>query len=129
MDGSSARGGVVFAGRDAGTRTALRRDRLGASASPEGCALGSAEVADAEGLSPMARCWPGGYLADGTRDAAWRAVTTAATWRSPETLWSSGLRLREGGTLLSMSFPSVRSRHGTPNQRQLKTDQLSASEN
>jgi len=36
----------------------LRRKRCGASAAPEGCAVGSAEVVDAQGLSPMARCWP-----------------------------------------------------------------------
>jgi len=46
-----------------------------------------------------------GYLADGTRDAKWRGRTDGRNLAMSETLWSSGLRLREGGTLLLGELP------------------------
>jgi site-specific recombinase XerD len=47
----------------------------------------------------------GGYLADGTRDAKWRGRNDGRNLALAETLWSSGLRLREGGTLLLAELP------------------------
>ena len=46
-----------------------------------------------------------GYLADGTRDALWRGRNDGRNLAFSETLWSSGLRLREGGTLLLDELP------------------------
>lgn len=46
-----------------------------------------------------------GYLPDGTRDAKWRGRTEGRNLAMSETLWSSGLRLREGGTLLLGELP------------------------
>ena len=47
-----------------------------------------------------------GYLADGNRDAKWRGRTDGRNLAMSETLWSSGLRLREGGTLLRGELPT-----------------------
>lgn len=47
----------------------------------------------------------GGYLADGTRDVSWRGRNDGRNLAFSETLWSSGLRLREGGTLLLDELP------------------------
>ncbi|WP_158298029.1 site-specific integrase [Gordonia sp. YC-JH1] len=47
----------------------------------------------------------GGYLADGTRDERWRGRNDGRNLALAETLWSSGLRLREGGSWYSMSCP------------------------
>lgn len=47
-----------------------------------------------------------GYLADGTRDPRWRGRTDGRNLAMSETLWSSGVRLREGGTLLRGELPT-----------------------
>ncbi len=47
-----------------------------------------------------------GYLADGTRDGKWRGRTDGRNLAMSETLWSSGLRLREGGTLVKGELPT-----------------------
>ncbi|MFV1356841.1 site-specific integrase [Mycolicibacterium fortuitum] len=46
-----------------------------------------------------------GYLADGTRDVSWRGRNEGRNLAFSESLWSSGLRLREGGTLLLGELP------------------------
>lgn len=48
----------------------------------------------------------GGYLPDGTRDARWRGRNDGRNLAFAEALWSSGLRLREGGTLVLDELPS-----------------------
>lgn len=48
----------------------------------------------------------GGYLADGTRDPKWRGRNDGRNVAMADMLWSSGLRLREGGTLLLPELPS-----------------------
>lgn len=47
-----------------------------------------------------------GYLTDGTRDGKWRGRTDGRNLAMSEILWSSGLRLREGGTLLRGELPT-----------------------
>jgi site-specific recombinase XerD len=47
-----------------------------------------------------------GYLADGTRDTKWRGRTDGRNLAMSETLWSSGLRLREAGTVLMCELPA-----------------------
>ena len=106
---AAPRCGEVFAGRDAGTRTALRRKRCGPVLRPK--AVRSVRL---KWLTPRAyRRWRdvglGGYLADGTRDVSWRGRNDGRNLAFSETLWSSGLRLREGGTLLLDELPSSRS--------------------
>lgn len=49
----------------------------------------------------------GGYLADGTRDEQWRGRNDGRNLALAETLWSSGLRLREGATLGLDELPAV----------------------
>lgn len=49
----------------------------------------------------------GGYRSDGRRDATWRGRNDGRNLAFAETLWSSGLRLREGGTLVLGEIPSV----------------------
>lgn len=46
-----------------------------------------------------------GYLPDGTRDSLWRGRNDGRNLAFCETLWSSGLRLREGGTLFLGELP------------------------
>lgn len=48
----------------------------------------------------------GGYLADGLRDAAWRGRNDGRNLAFADALWSSGLRLREAGTLVMSEVPS-----------------------
>jgi site-specific recombinase XerD len=47
-----------------------------------------------------------GYLANETRDPTWRGRNDGRNIAMADTLWSSGLRLREGGTLLLPELPS-----------------------
>ena len=49
----------------------------------------------------------GGYGADGTRDASWRGRNDARNVAFADLLWSSGLRLREGATLLCWELPAA----------------------
>ena len=49
----------------------------------------------------------GGYCGDGRRDATWRGRNDGRNLAFAEALWSSGLRLREGGTLVLAEVPSV----------------------
>ncbi|UTM40174.1 tyrosine-type recombinase/integrase [Rhodococcus sp. D-6] len=51
----------------------------------------------------------GGYLPDGTRDERWRGRNDGRNLALAETLWSSGLRLREGGSLVLAELPSFAS--------------------
>lgn len=51
----------------------------------------------------------GGYLPDGTRDERWRGRNDGRNLALAETLWSSGLRLREGGSLVLDELPSFTS--------------------
>lgn len=46
-----------------------------------------------------------GYRADGTRDTRWRGRNEGRNLAFAETLWTSGLRLREGATLLLDELP------------------------
>jgi site-specific recombinase XerD len=52
-----------------------------------------------------------GYLADATRDERWRGRLEGRNLAMAETLWSSGLRLREGGTLLLGELPQFEVEH------------------
>ena len=61
----------------------------------------------------------GGYGADGVRDASWRGRNDTRNIAFADLLWASGLRLREGATLLGWELPAscggggaVRSRVG-----------------
>ena len=47
----------------------------------------------------------GGYGTDGLRDCSWRGRNDARNVAFADMLWSSGLRLREGATLLSFEVP------------------------
>lgn len=47
-----------------------------------------------------------GYGADGMRDASWRGRNDVRNAAFADVLWSSGLRLREGATLLCWELPS-----------------------
>ena len=47
----------------------------------------------------------GGYGADGLRDGSWRGRNDVRNVAFADMLWSSGLRLREGATLLSFEVP------------------------
>lgn len=49
----------------------------------------------------------GGYCADGLRDATWRGRNDGRNLAFAEALWSSGLRLREAGTLVLGEIPNV----------------------
>lgn len=49
----------------------------------------------------------GGYSPDGTRDDLWRGRNDGRNLALAETLWSSGLRLREGATLGLHEIPRV----------------------
>lgn len=49
----------------------------------------------------------GGYSADGTRGDLWRGRNDGRNLALAETLWSSGLRLREGATLGLAELPAV----------------------
>jgi site-specific recombinase XerD len=49
----------------------------------------------------------GGYRGDGRRDAPWRGRNDGRNLAFAEALWSSGLRLREAGTLVLGEIPSV----------------------
>lgn len=49
----------------------------------------------------------GGYHGDGRRDATWRGRNDGRNLAFAEALWSSGLRLREAGTLVLGEIPSV----------------------
>lgn len=49
----------------------------------------------------------GGYGGDGRRDATWRGRNDGRNLAFSEALWSSGLRLREGGTLVLGEIPSA----------------------
>lgn len=49
----------------------------------------------------------GGYRGDGRRDPTWRGRNDGRNLAFAETLWSSGLRLREGGTLVLGELPSA----------------------
>ncbi|MEB3065044.1 site-specific integrase [[Mycobacterium] zoologicum] len=49
----------------------------------------------------------GGYRADGRRDATWRGRNDGRNLAFAEALWSSGLRLREAGTLVLDEIPSA----------------------
>lgn len=51
----------------------------------------------------------GGYSSDGTRDESWRGRNDGRNLAMADTLWSSGLRLREGGTLGLTEIPTVES--------------------
>lgn len=50
-----------------------------------------------------------GYGRDNTRDDGWRGRNDGRNLAMAETLWSSGLRLREGGTLGISEIPEVES--------------------
>ena len=61
-------------------------------------------------LTPRAyRLWRdvglGGYRADGLRDGSWRGRNDVRNVAYADTMWSSGLRLREGATLLTFEVP------------------------
>lgn len=47
----------------------------------------------------------GGYLLDGSRDRSWRGRCDGRNLAFANLLWSSGLRLRESGTLLRCELP------------------------
>ena len=49
----------------------------------------------------------GGYRSDGRRDATWRGRNDGRNLAFAEALWSSGLRLREAGTLVLGEIPSA----------------------
>lgn len=49
----------------------------------------------------------GGYRGDSRRDPTWRGRNDGRNLAFAETLWSSGLRLREGGTLLLGELPTI----------------------
>lgn len=49
----------------------------------------------------------GGYCGDGRRDATWRGRNDGRNLAFTEVLWSSGLRLREAGTLVLGEIPSA----------------------
>lgn len=49
----------------------------------------------------------GGYCGDGRRDATWRGRNDGRNLAFAEALWSSGLRLREAGTLVLGEIPSA----------------------
>lgn len=49
----------------------------------------------------------GGYAADGTRDGRWRGRNDGRNVAFADTVWSSGLRLREAATLLTWELPAV----------------------
>lgn len=49
----------------------------------------------------------GGYGGDGRRDATWRGRNDGRNLAFSEALWSSGLRLREGGTLVLGEIPGA----------------------
>ena len=49
----------------------------------------------------------GGYRGDGRRDATWRGRNDGRNLAFAEALWSSGLRLREAGTLVLSEIPSA----------------------
>ena len=49
----------------------------------------------------------GGYRGDGRRDATWRGRNDGRNLAFAEALWSSGLRLREAGTLVLGELPGV----------------------
>lgn len=64
-------------------------------------------------LTPLAfRQWRdvglGGYLLDGSPDRSWRGRSGGRNVAFADLLWSSGLRLREGGTLLRSELPEPR---------------------
>ena len=48
----------------------------------------------------------GGYGADGLRDGSWRGRNDSRNIAFADLLWSSGLRLREAATLLSLEVPT-----------------------
>ena len=48
----------------------------------------------------------GGYGADGGRDGSWRGRNDVRNTAFTDLLWSSGLRLREAATLLSLELPT-----------------------
>ena len=52
-----------------------------------------------------------GYCADDSYDKSWRGRNASRNLAFAETLWSSGLRLREAGTLLIGELPSSESSH------------------
>lgn len=63
-------------------------------------------------LTPRAyRLWRdvglGGYDRDGRRDPSWRGRNDGRNLAFADLLWSSGLRLREGSTLLDVELPEV----------------------
>ena len=49
----------------------------------------------------------GGYTKDGERDESWRGRNDGRNLAFASTLWATGLRLREGGTLLLMELPTI----------------------
>lgn len=50
----------------------------------------------------------GGYVADGTLQPNWRGRNDGRNMAFAELLWSSGLRLQEAGTLLTIEVPDIR---------------------
>ena len=72
---------------------------------PKGCALSSAEVADAGAYRRWRDVGLGGYCPTALRTLRGGAVTTAATWRSPRRCGRAACVSAREALCSSMSFP------------------------